>query len=485
MDYTFLISNFLMEHADAPWGRQRLLYECLRSAILVGTLKEGTRLLSSRELSRELGIARNSVIYAYEQLVAEGFVQSSHRGTFVASVLTKSRIDLHKKIKNHCLSKRTQGFGVACEGGDIQSAFVVGVPCLEAFPIGQWRRLLDQEWRKLSSQQLSYRDAIGELDLRVAIANYLRASRGLRCDADQVFITDGTQSSLDLCARLFADVGDIVWIENPGYVGARTAFSVAGLRLIPIDVDDDGMCPKAEDWRRHPPKLIYLTPSHQYPLGSVLSLERRLSIIEHANAIGALIIEDDYDSEFRRDGPPLPAMQGLSQDSPVIYLGTFSKSMFPALRLGFMVVPAALAPLVNKALTTLVNHGRPAEQLALAKFIENGLYTSHLRRMRRLYAERRDALQAALVRHLGTAISIYGGSSGIHLSIELADGGSDVLISQAVLRQGIIARPLSEHVLAHARRRNWSGFLLGFASVAASDVDEAVRKLAGAIRKHR
>ena len=247
---------------------------------------------------------------------------------------------------------------------------------------------------------MGYGPVEGNVALRQAVAEYLRVSRGVRCDAAQVFITDGTQNSLDLCARTLADAGDTAWIENPGYYGARAALQAADLRLVPIGVDADGLAPHGDDWRRTPPKLIYITPSHQYPLGAVMSLERRLALIQHARAAGAWIIEDDYDSEFRHTGAPLSAVQGLTADAPVIYLGTFSKMLFPALRLGYMVVPPALVPALQKTAGALMLRGRVADQLALAEFIEAGHFTRHLRRMRRLYGERRDALQAAIERHL-------------------------------------------------------------------------------------
>jgi GntR family transcriptional regulator/MocR family aminotransferase len=277
--------------------------------------------------------------------------------------------------------------------------------------------------------------------LRRAIADYLRASRGADCEPDQVFITGGTQDSLDLCARAFADPGDKAWIENPGYGGAWTAFRAAQLKVIGIPLDADGVVPQARDWQRHRPRLIYTTPSHQYPTGSVLSLERRIALIEQARAAGALIIEDDYDSEFRHDGPPLAAMQGLAPDAPVLYLGTFSKTMFPALRIGFMVVPRALAPPLRTLLAVPAPRGRTVEQRALAEFLRSGQFAMHLRRMRRLYRERRDALVAALERHVGTVATVHGGSAGMHLALQFNDPRLiDTDIAAQALEQGIVAR---------------------------------------------
>ncbi|WP_035059324.1 MocR-like pyridoxine biosynthesis transcription factor PdxR [Andreprevotia chitinilytica] len=482
MDYQLLLANFTTDRADPAWSRQRLLYECLRAAILSGTLSAGTRLLATRLLAAELGLARNTVLYAYEQLATEGFVASDRRGTVVANVRITPAGQVAETVSPQpTLSRRAQRFTTPLEDGDLQRAFAPGVPALADFPLLAWRRLMDQAWRGIGSTKLGYGHAAGEPRLRTAIADHLRASRGVVCDDAQVIITDGTQSSLDLCARAFADAGDVVWIENPGYGGALTAFQSAELHTVGIEVDGEGIAPA--DWQRRPPKLIYVTPSHQYPLGSVLSLARRLSLIEQANAAGALIIEDDYDSEFRRDGPPLPAMQGLVPNAPVLYLGTFSKTMFPALRIGFMVVPAGLVAPLTCMLNRSASRGRPAEQLALAEFMQSGQFAAHLRRMRRLYAQRRDAMSEALQRHLGDVASIYGGSSGMHLAIRLGGTFSDVQISQQALRQGIVARPLSAYVIPGSENTAWNGFILGYAQVPVERMDDMIGAFAGIVRR--
>ncbi|WP_009914639.1 aminotransferase-like domain-containing protein, partial [Burkholderia humptydooensis] len=285
--------------------------------------------------------------------------------------------------------------------------------------------------------QLGHAPLGGNLRLRQAIAEYLRVSRGIGCDAQQVFVTDGTQHGLDLCARTLADSGDTVWIENPGYAGARAAFEAADLRLVPIPVDADGLAPSAGHWRAAPPRLVYITPSHQYPLGAVMSVERRVALVANARAAGTWIVEDDYDSEFRHFGAPLAALQSLGDDAPVVYLGTFSKTMFPTLRIGFVVAPAALAPELRRTICALAPRGRLAEQLALADFIEAGHFTRHLRRMRRLYDERRGALQAALTRHLGGALTVSGGAGGMHLSARLDAPVADVDVARAARARAI------------------------------------------------
>jgi GntR family transcriptional regulator/MocR family aminotransferase len=340
--------------------------------------------------------------------------------------------------------------------------------------------MLDRAWRVLTPAQLNYGDPAGEPALREAIADHLRAARGVVCDPHQVFITDGAQSSLDMCMRALADAGDTIWLENPGYGGALAAARGAGLAIAGIDVDDDGIAPTADDWLLRPPRLIYTTPSHQYPVGSVLSLRRRLALIEAARAAGALIIEDDYDSEFRHDGAPLSAMQGLAPDAPVVYLGTFSKTMFPGLRTGFVVVPADLAPAFAVMRAQSYASGRAAEQLALAEFLRSGQFALHVRRMRRLYRQRRDALVAALEQHLGSVATVHGASAGMHLSLRFGDQRlDDAAISAQALAHGVTVNALSRHD-THGDS-GWKGLMLGYAQVPAEQVDDLVQRLAAVV----
>ncbi len=484
MDYQLLFSAFTAQAAHAPWSRQRQLHACLRGAIRNATLARGTRLPASRTLALELGVSRNTVLYAYDQLATEGFILPDRRGTVVAALGTVVPPGRMAAPMRTGLSLRSQGLP-ALPGSEMSVAFAPGVPSLGDFPATLWRRLLDRAWRSLKPAQLNYADPAGELPLRTAIADHLRVARGALVESGQVFITDGTQSSLDLCARAFADPGDKVWMENPGYQGALAAFRAAQLKPIGIVVDAEGLAPVASDWLRHRPKLIYVTPSHQYPVGSVLSLERRMALIAQARNAAALIIEDDYDSEFRHDGPPLSCMQGLAPDAPVLYLGTFSKTMFPALRIGFMVVPAALVAPLEAMLARSAPRGRTADQLALAEFMHRGHFSLHLRRMRRLYRQRRDALVAALELHLGDVADVYGGSAGMHLALRLRDGSTDdVELSTRLLGLGIMAPALSLHAVG-TRAQPWRGFLLGYAQVPVEAMEPLVKTLAGVIRRQQ
>jgi GntR family transcriptional regulator / MocR family aminotransferase len=484
MDYALLFDAFVESHAGLAWSRQRLLHECLRAAIRDGTLAAGTRLASSRALAAELNVARNSVLYAYEQLACEGYVLGDRRGTVVAAIASQALAQAAAPVQagaHQPLSRRARNLRPVFGAADTMGAFVPGVPALDAFPLALWRRMLERAWRAVTPRQLNYSDPCGEPALRAAIADYLRASRGVLCDASQVLITDGTQSSLDLCARACADDGDTVWLEDPGYAGALAAFRGAGLQVQGIPLDDEGIAPQASHWRDALPKLIYTTPSHQYPVGTVMSLQRRLALIADARAAGALIIEDDYDSEFRHDGPPLPAMQGLAPDAPVLYLGTFSKTMFPSLRIGFVVVPPWLAAPLAQMRAQSTARGRVAEQLAVAEFVRSGQFALHLRRMRRLYRQRRDALQMALERELRGSAVVEGASAGMHLALRFTDPAlDDQAVEVRLLGEGIVAHALSMHAVGSAPRCR--GLMLGYAQVPVERMDALARRVVAALR---
>ncbi|MEX3949398.1 PLP-dependent aminotransferase family protein [Paraburkholderia sp. EG287B] len=486
MDYALMMTAYA-KRAVRKLTQQDLLYESLRRAILDGDIGRGTRLASSRALAEQLGIARNSVLYAYERLVEEGFVSATRHGSIVNAVSAGAAATPAQTAQREepvpALARRVRELPPRRSGRHGAKALRPGVPALDAFPYAQWRTAVERALRELRAHDLGYGDSAGMPALREAIAQYVRVSRGVRCQPDQVFVTDGTQSSLDLCARLFADEGERAWIENPGYLGARVAFTAAGLQLVPMSVDAAGMAARPEDWRERPPRLVYLTPSHQYPLGCVLSLERRLALIEQARACGAWIVEDDYDSELRHDGPPLPSIQGLADDAPVIYLGTFSKTLFPALRIGFMIVPKRVAAPFAQAHHTLVRQGRVAEQLALAEFIESGRYARHLRRMRKLYEERRDGLVAAIDKHLAGVMTVSADAGGMHLSVRLDAPLSDAEVSEAARAHGLHLSPLSAYCVDAPDATRYNGFLLGYAETPPQVADTLMQTLARIVRE--
>jgi GntR family transcriptional regulator/MocR family aminotransferase len=284
---------------------------------------------------------------------------------------------------------------------------------------------------------------------------------------------------------MLADAGSVAWVENPGYLGVRTSFGLADLIVHPIPVDADGMAPSEHDWQRHAPKLIHLTPSNQFPLGVMLSLSRRLDLIRRADACGAWIVEDDYDNEFHYEGRPLAAMQGLVEGAPVIYIGTFSRMLFPALRIGYLVVPPALVPVFESGLAELTWPGHAIEQVALAEFISQGKLVAHVRHMKQLYGERRTALKRLLEMHLGEMISVIGSSGGLHLTALLNPslGITDLQVSEIAVTLGLSIRPLSISTLPDDRTKPIQGFLLGFSAIPTSSMDASVRVLRIAIEK--
>ncbi|NHV25839.1 PLP-dependent aminotransferase family protein [Burkholderia sp. D-99] len=480
MDLALLISSLSRQDGTTRHSQQEALYRSLRNMLLDGHIPAGTRLVSTRVLATELGIARNSAVYAYERLAEEGFVAATRNGTITRwDGCGRSSAGRETGPATVQLSERVHGLENADPEPERMLPFVPGLPSLDEFPVAQWRRCIEHAWKIIKPAQLAYGPVEGLPELRRAVAAYIRVSRGVRCETGQVFITDGTQSSLELCARMLANPGEFGWLENPCYNGARTAFRSTGLEIVPIEVDHEGMAPTDEQWRTRPPRLIYTTPSHQYPLGALMSPRRRAALVEHARACGAWIIEDDYDSEFRHGGQPLPAIQGLHADAPVCYLGTFSKTMFPALRLGFMVVPPVLVDRFTRTLRELVHRGHPADQLAMAEFIDTGLFARHLRRMRTLYAERRSSLEAALARHLGTALSVRESPGGMHLSADLAMPLHDTDVARAAAAHGLLLQPLSSYRVGDGRPYN--GFVLGYSGLNDATIEAATMQLAAVI----
>lgn len=466
--------------------RQRVLYHRLRDAILSGRLAPGLPLPASRSLAASLGIARNTVLFAYEQLVAEGCLQADRQGTRVAlhAVPPKAPASGRAAAAIAAVTPQLSTRAAAALQPDPvrESAalpFSPGVLDYAAFPFRTWRACLERSWRDAGWRQLGYAAEGGDPLLREALASHLTTVRGLRVEAGQIVITSGTQTAFDLCARLLADHGDTVWAENPGYLAARVAFDLAGLQVHDIPVDSEGMAPGEADWQQSSPRLIMITPSHQYPTGRVMSLPRRLALIERARQCGAWIIEDDYDSEFRRAGPAPPALFGLQPGAPVVYVGTFSKTLYPGLRLGYLVLPQAIAGDFARATAQATRAGQGIEQRALADFIQRGHYTAHLRRMRARYAARQSALRAALKAAFGPSLELSGGEAGLHLVLWLANGVSDTDVAQRALAMGLGVRALSSYTRAPVR---CNGLLLSYGNLEEGMLADAVQRLVLAVR---
>ncbi|MDE2439424.1 MAG: PLP-dependent aminotransferase family protein [Betaproteobacteria bacterium] len=462
--------------------RQRVLYHRLREAILSGRLAAGTRLPASRSLATSLKLARNTVLFAYEQLVAEGCLLADRQGTRVALLPVCAMGPSSSGRGTAVPLKLSSRAAAALQPEPAREAavlpFAPGTPDYGAFPFRTWRACLERAWRDAGWRQLGYAAHGGDPALRAAMAAHLTTIRGLAVDPAQIVITSGTQAALDLCARLLADHGDTVWVENPGYLAARVAFGLAGLRVHDIPVDSEGLAPSEEDWRGHSPRLIMITPSHQYPTGRVMSLSRRLSLIERARQASAWIIEDDYDSEFRRTGPAPPALFGLQPDVPVVYVGTFSKTLYPGLRLGYLVLPHAIAADFARATTQATRPGQGVEQRALADFIERGYYTAHLRRMRARYGARQVALRIALKAAFGRSVELSGGEAGLHLVMWLPEGICDTEVAARAAALGLGVRALGSYTRAPM---TCNGLVLGYGNLEEGMIAEAVQRLVVAV----
>lgn len=483
-----LVLEMMALQGDTQAPLHHRIYAAVRQSILQNRIPVGTKLPSTRDLAGIVGVGRNTVLRAYEQLVMEGYVQGqTGAGTFVADTL----IDVLPRAPRPAFSQAVAAGSTLSARGErlahhrasatVQSgAFVPGIPDVDLFPHQIWRRLVGKYLRRDHAPLLQY--AVGAHPrLTRSLAEYLRATRYLDCDAGQILILNGSHEALDLCARMLADAGDDVLMEDPGYWGARNVFRAAGLKLHPVPVDEEGMAPTRADWSRSP-RLVFLSPSNQYPTGAALSLPRRRSILEEAARCGAWVIEDDYDNELRYHKRPLAPLFGLSTANRVIYLGTFSKVMFPGLRLAYLVVPPDLVDPLAAGLAELYRAGRLAEQAALADFITDGHLASHIRKMRVVYLERQAVLRDAMGALLGDRLTVCGGSAGIHLLYLFNEMVDDEAVARDALAEGVVARPLSHYYLEGTNRRR--GLMLGYAGVPVEGIGPAAERLAGVIEQH-
>jgi len=531
-----VLSDWLAQRLDRgstqPVYRQ--LHKLLQQAILSRELPAGARVPSSRLLAAELGIARNTVTQVYEQLVLEGYVTSATgRGTYVAdtspdeivgaaeigsmeapkiagvlgaapragNVATNSHSRLHGAIapgptagggqealaaphpqRPAARALSTRGTRLIASAGVSKrqgGAFMPGVPDVSRFPARVWTRLHNKYWRSLRPDLLTYAPGGGLALLRHVLADYLRTSRSVRCSPEQIIITTGIHQSVDLAVRLLSDPGDTIWTEDPCYWGVRSVLHVSGLNTRPIAVDSEGLNPSPADFAAPPPRLMLVTPSHQYPLGMVMSLARRRMLLEYARQHQCWIIEDDYDSEFRYGSRPLASLQGLDTAGQVIYVGSFGKTLFPGLRVGYLVAPEALAESFATASAELYREGQLLQQAVLAEFIAEGHFTSHIRKMRALYGQRRQVLLDAVTRRYGDALPAMGGDAGLHVVMQLPEGSDDRAVAEAALARNIVVRPLSGYYAS--RERANAGLLIGYACVPDEEIAPAFETLAEAI----
>jgi len=461
------------------------VYEGYLLAIVGGNLRPGQRVPSTRVLAQELGVSRIPVLGAYAQLLAEGYFES-HVGS--GTVVSKS-------LPVRVAEQRSQTFVQAARGQNqrklsqrcsrLPSAdvfyrrrgvlpFSLSQIAFEHFPLQIWNSLVARHCRNASARSFDYGDPKGSKELRDVIVTYLRTARGVHCEAEQIVIVSGSQQGLEIATRVLLDSGDRVWMEEPGYHFARSIFAMSGCRIAAVPVDEEGLdvvtgarlCPDG--------RAVLVTPSHQYPLGFIMSASRRLQLLDWAESSRAWIIEDDYDSEYRYEGMPIASLQGLDHNSRVLYIGTFSKVLFPALRLGYVVLPADLVERFLAVRFALDISPPTLPQLVLADFIRDGHFSRHIRRMRLLYGKRRSALMRSIQNELGSLAKVPGGQTGLHLSV-IMDLSSDREIAARASRRNLNLTPLSPF---YARKASRQGFVLGFGSTRVQAIPAAVHELA-------
>lgn len=477
--------DFPLPEPDRKAPAYRWLYAMLRENILNGTLRPGATLPPTRQLAHQCGFARGTVVTAFEMLKSEGYIEGAMgSGTMVSPVLPDDLLSVRAPERQRVapaarrpqlspLAQRTSRFSGLEDRAS--TAFRPNVPALDAFPKALWARIASRRLRGASTRLLMGCDALGFLPLREAIADYLSTSRGVRCTPDQVAIVSGVQEALDLIVRLTVESGDRVYMEDPGYPGAALCFASAGARIAPVPVDDAGMRIPASRSAR----LAYVTPAHQFPLGVTMSLARRLDLLEWARTADAIIFEDDYDSEFRYLGRPIPALQGLDRDERVVFAGSFNKGLFPSLRLGYLVLPPALISHVQDLRSITARHPPLFEQAILCDFIGEGHFGRHLRRMREIYAERLEVLTASARIRLAGLVEISPIHAGLQTVGWLREGIDARAAVDAAAARNVEVRALSSFAQKLPVRE---GLQLGFAAVDPKELRRGVRDLALALR---
>jgi GntR family transcriptional regulator/MocR family aminotransferase len=469
---------------NTPLFRQ--LYLQLRSAILSQRLRPGTKLPSTRELASQLGVSRSAAVAAYEQLLAEGYTSGRHgSGTYVSSDLPEP-IDGNPQRRKKPVAPITSSAAPMPPFGDfvdvtVQSdelPFNLGRTLVDARTVELWRKLSVRTFRSLTPNHLGYSDPRGTIELRKTICDYLQVARAVRCDPEQIVVTAGTQQAIDIVIRILPSLDKEVWIEDPGYPLTRQALLAAGATVRPIPVDGQGIDVGTGIESAPNARAVFVTPSHQFPTGVVLSMARRLELLAWAREKSAWIVEDDYASEFRYGGRPLASLQGLDEGERVIYIGTLNKALFPGLRMGYAVVPRALLRGFVAARYLMDRQPSTLSQAVVATFMEDGHFAAHIRRMRLLYRDQRDELVAALNNRLGADVTVSAPDQGMHLVAFTRRGLSDVAIERAGRQHGVVVRAMSRFYVAAAPR---SALVLGFSGYPRQTIIPAVERLARAV----
>jgi GntR family transcriptional regulator / MocR family aminotransferase len=474
-----LYSWQLDRHSLTPLSRQ--LYMQVRAGVLAGALTPGTKLPSSRAMSTRLKLARASVVAAYEQLLAEGYIEGrAGSGTYVSTdlvglVARPSRPRTVRKARQiPGAAQALAEFAQSTAQADVRP-FNTGRTLVDARTADVWRKLTHRAARSLGPHDLGYTDPCGLLDLRRSICEYLRTARAVRCEPEQIVVTAGTQQAIDVAIRVLLAPGDEAWVEDPGYFMTHRQLLLAKVRVRPVPVDAQGIDIAAGLRAAPEARAAFVTPSHQFPTGVQLSMARRLELLTWARASGAYIVEDDYVSEFRYSGPPLASLQGLDDDERVIYIGTLNKALFPGLRLGYAVVPHALLPAFVSARYLMDRQPPSLYQAVAAEFLAEGHFAAHIRRMRALYREQRDALATTLVRRAGEYLEVDVPDQGMHLIAYLKNDASDMRIEEEALRAGIVLRAMSRF---YHRAKPRPALMLGFSGFPRTLIVPAAARLA-------
>lgn len=486
-----------LSHANSAVPLYRQIYDSIQLAILNGEFESRMRLPATRLLAQQLGVSRMTVINAYEQLFAEGYLEGKMgAGTYVASQLPEEflqtsgvREDVREngpkrrkiRLSNYGKYIRENSAKVLeNQAAGMPIPFQHCLPAIDEFPFDIWSKIT-QRLQKYSYKSLDgFGDPAGFRPLREAVVSYLRSSRGVRCESDQIIITNGAQQALDLIGRVLLSPVDKVWVEDPGYLGAKDIFGATGAEIIHVPLDVEGFDLKKALETGTSAELVYVTPSRHFPLGITMSLQRRLGLLEWASDNDGWIIEDDYDSEYRYAGRPLASLQGLDRDGRVIYLGTFSKTIFSALRLGCMVVPPDMIDIFRTARSLTDQHSPVIEQTVLAEFISEGHFARHVRRMRTLYRERQEILIYEIEKKLGGLLEVSKADAGMQIVGWLPEGVCDKTISREAARHGLRAAPVSEYSVKPLDR---GGLLLGYTAFSEKQIEVGVKKLAEALHQ--
>ena len=472
---------------DSPTPIAVQLTCAIRDAILSGTLAPGQRLPSSRTLARDQNVSRTTAVAVFDQLTAEGLIVSRvGAGAYVSDALSANRpapvgeaVATGAQRPPTRLARLTQGASEQYFTRLIHPAqpraFVTGTPAFEAFPVALWARLAARYWRESRGFMLGYPEPSGLMALRKAVSAHLRANRGVVCEPEEVFIVNGAQEAFNRIGNILLDPGDPVWFENPGAIGARNSLISCGARLVPVPIDSEGIdvgagLAAAPDFR-----LAFVTPSHQHPTGVTMSLARRFELLRAAERAGAWIVEDDYDGEFFYSGRPLPTLKSVDTSGRVIYVGTFSKSLFPALRLGFLVAPPALADTFERIAGATLQGVPTSQQAVVASFIEEGHFASHIRRMRKLYAERQEVLLEAADARLKGMLDVVRSESGFQTIGHLAPGLEEQRVADAAAERGVTVTPIRRFCLEPVAMK---GLVLGFSACQPREIRAGVATLA-------